>query len=378
MLREDAEKYLKFERANSTDLRTEIERGKTLAEEADARADSEVDARRLAEAEAGRLRAEVAIVAEDNARLREELEALKEALSAAEQRCRESENALAEQKLLYDREKIREKDLFAEAARQAKEEREREAREAARQEAIRMQNEAREEVERLYRMKNETEPSDLTEPEDAASATEQSDDYATPAAINDNDERETFPEAHVNAEAEPIALTEEQLREAAIEKAREQRLRMEAEARAEVDSKPMFASYTPRFTEAEGASVDNSNASAEEVIEVAEPIVAPAEESAAPIAAPDEKYTYVSRLVRILFRTAVDPNITTRLHEMIALALTQFNKESVYMKVKAGIQDSTTVVLNFVKFPEEEEKLLIDIIHYLGNSDLGISKIILE
>ena len=63
---------------------------------------------------------------------------------------------------------------------------------------------------------------------------------------------------------------------------------------------------------------------------------------------------------------------------MISFALAEFKKENVYMKVKASTPDSTTVILNFVKFPEEEMPLLVKIINYLGNSDLGIYKIILE
>jgi hypothetical protein len=99
---------------------------------------------------------------------------------------------------------------------------------------------------------------------------------------------------------------------------------------------------------------------------------------AEPMSAPSPKYTYTSKLVRLMFRHKVDPNVTSKIHELISSALGYFHKEHVYIKVKASITESSTVVLNFVKIPEEEIDLLIDIIKILGNSDLGISKIIME
>ena len=48
------------------------------------------------------------------------------------------------------------------------------------------------------------------------------------------------------------------------------------------------------------------------------------------------------------------------------------------MKVKASMPDNYTVVLNFVKFPKEEFDLLVDLIKYLGKSDLGIYKVVLD
>ena len=79
-----------------------------------------------------------------------------------------------------------------------------------------------------------------------------------------------------------------------------------------------------------------------------------------------------------MFRRPIDPNITARIHEMISIALSHYGKEHVYIKVRASIPDSSTVVLNFVKIPEEELPLLVDVIKFLGNSDLGIYKVILE
>jgi hypothetical protein len=50
----------------------------------------------------------------------------------------------------------------------------------------------------------------------------------------------------------------------------------------------------------------------------------------------------------------------------------------VYIKIKATVPDATTVNLHFVKIPENETELLINIIKVLGKSDLGITKVFLE
>lgn len=89
-------------------------------------------------------------------------------------------------------------------------------------------------------------------------------------------------------------------------------------------------------------------------------------------------YTYTSKNVRLLFRRPVDPGVTARIHEIILTTVKYFHKEDVYIKIKATIPDSTTVNLHFVKIPEEETELLINIIKVLGKSELGITKVYLE
>ena len=90
------------------------------------------------------------------------------------------------------------------------------------------------------------------------------------------------------------------------------------------------------------------------------------------------QYNYVSKNARLLFKRPVDPNITKRIHEIIITTIKYFKKEDVYIKIKATIPDSTTINLNFVKIPEEETELLINIIKVLGKSELGITKVYLE
>ena len=50
----------------------------------------------------------------------------------------------------------------------------------------------------------------------------------------------------------------------------------------------------------------------------------------------------------------------------------------VYLKIKATVPDTSTVILEFVKIPMEEMELLGNIIKVLGNSGLGIAKAIVE
>ena len=113
----------------------------------------------------------------------------------------------------------------------------------------------------------------------------------------------------------------------------------------------------------------------------AERIRREAEERAAneSAAAPDTtKYTYTSKLVKLLFRKSVDPNITSRIHEIIKATIEYYGKEKVYLKIKASVPDTSTVCLEFVQIPMEEMELLSNIIKVLGNSGLGIAKAIVE
>ena len=92
----------------------------------------------------------------------------------------------------------------------------------------------------------------------------------------------------------------------------------------------------------------------------------------------DNNYTYVSKTVRLIFRRAVDPNVTARIHEILKATLEYYGKQKVYMRIKATVPNSTTVCLEFVQFPLEEMELLGNIIKVIGNSGLGIMKAILE
>lgn len=92
----------------------------------------------------------------------------------------------------------------------------------------------------------------------------------------------------------------------------------------------------------------------------------------------DGKYSYTSKSVKLIFRRSVDPNITSRIHEIIKATVEYYGKDKVYMKIKASVPDSQTVCLDFTQIPMEEMSLLGNIIKILGNSGLGIAKAIIE
>lgn len=171
--------------------------------------------------------------------------------------------------------------------------------------------------------------------------------------------------------AEQRRIEEERRRAEEEERAR---LRAEAEARAKI--------------EAEARARAEAAAKAEEEARAKAEIAARAEaearakaEAAARARAEAEKartYTYVRKVVKLMFRYPVDPNVTKRIQDLISSTMKYFHKEDVYIRVKATIPDNSTVVLDFLKFPEEEMDLLMNIIKVLGRSDIGVSKITLE
>ena len=92
----------------------------------------------------------------------------------------------------------------------------------------------------------------------------------------------------------------------------------------------------------------------------------------------DGKYSYTSKSVKLLFRKSVDPNITTRIYEIMKATVEYYGKDRVYLKIRATVADSQTVILDFEHIPMEEMELLGNIIKILGNSGLGIAKAIVE
>ncbi len=92
----------------------------------------------------------------------------------------------------------------------------------------------------------------------------------------------------------------------------------------------------------------------------------------------DGKYAYTSKTVKFVFRRSVDPNITTRIQEIIKATVDYYGKDNISLKIRASVPDSQTVILDFTNIPLEEMELLGNIIKILGNSGLGIAKAIVE
>ena len=185
---------------------------------------------------------------------------------------------------------------------------------------------------------------------------------------------------HQRLEAE--RAEEERRRKEEEERIREERARLEEEARAaearRIEEERIRAEMAARAAEearaAEAAAMAEADAKADEDAR----IEAAAREAKAALNKAAPSYNYTSKNARLLFRRPVDPNITKRIHEIILTTIKYFHKEDVYIKIKATVPDSTTVNLHFVKIPEEETELLINIIKVLGKSDLGITKVFLE
>ncbi len=383
--RRDADKYqqameradnaLKSERLAAADLRVEIEKQKFAIDQVRLLIDEAANARMLAEAETARIRAEYEELKQENVNLVEAARMAEEACAAAEEKSRACEEKLEEQIELFEKEKIRQKNLFAEAARQAKEENDRTVAELAEAEALRRIEEAR-----LEALRNE---------ESARSSLEAE-------ALRQRLILEKAAERRVEEAEERRRSIEQRAYETRM--IMEQRARAAAEARAASSaeyarvapisaSAVSFAPVTATIPQeeptpiAESAYTDIHNIYAEpaaDALPLDEYIPIEAEVTNVPDPEPVVNYTYVTKIVRLLFKRAMDPNITVRIHELISEALTNFGKSNVYMKVKASVADNSTVILNFVEFPEEEFDLLVRIINYLGNNDLGIYKIILE
>ena len=167
------------------------------------------------------------------------------------------------------------------------------------------------------------------------------------------------------AEAARMAIEEQ--RRLAAEAARAERLR-EEEERARIENERRVA---------EEARIEEMRRTELERVRREEEERQRAVREAMPEAG-DKRYTYVTRNVRLIFRRSVDPNITTRIHEIMKATMEYYGKEKMYIKVRASVPDSQTVCLEFIHIPMEEMQLLGNIIKILGNSGLGIAKAIVE
>ena len=89
-------------------------------------------------------------------------------------------------------------------------------------------------------------------------------------------------------------------------------------------------------------------------------------------------YTYIAKNVKLLFRYKVDPNVTVRIQEILSDTLERFDRSDLHIRVRATVPDISSVLLEFIEFPEQEMDLLYEIIKDLGKSSIGIAKAILE
>ena len=181
-------------------------------------------------------------------------------------------------------------------------------------------------------------------------------------------------EAQKRAEARERELLAEAARKAVLDtekreadrRAEEERDRIEAERKA-LEAKKA----EEELRRAEEAKAEAQRIEAE--------LNAAAEKEAAEPETKEEKPSYISKTVTLVFRRGgVDKNMTKRVHEIILATINYLGKEKVYMRIKATVPDPTTLVLRFSEIPVNEEELVVNIIQVLGKSNLGITKAILE
>ncbi len=226
----------------------------------------------------------------------------------------------------------RDKELFAEAARQAKEESERIVRERE---------------------------AELLRSADEAARLRVAEQRAAEAA-----REEEIRLAEIQRIERDIRNRSEDKR-TALERAQEQSRAMEREALLRVQS---IGLAEPKREPSPEVSVPTVTEKPEES----------AVSSAKPIPVGPENHPYTSVSAKLIFRHNVDPNVKGRLYEIISRALEYYKKEHVYIKLKASIPEPAAVMLDFEQFPEGEDELLRGIVKLIGNSDLGVMKIIVE
>ena len=188
-------------------------------------------------------------------------------------------------------------------------------------------------------------------------------------------ERERLADAARAAVEEQRRLEEEKARIERIRIEEQRRLEAEERARALEEERAKEVERIRRETEAK------VRAEYEESLSDADVYVPSPEKTSEKDTRTDyvnPNYTYVSKNVKLLFRRSVDPNVTGRIHEIIKATLDYYGKSKVYLKIKATVPDTETVILEFVKIPMEEMELLGNIIKVLGNSGLGIAKAIVD
>ncbi|MBO5946378.1 MAG: hypothetical protein J6Q69_07215, partial [Clostridia bacterium] len=183
-------------------------------------------------------------------------------------------------------------------------------------------------------------------------------------------------EAQLRAEMREKELMAEAARAAIQEQQRLAKEREEAEARAREEEQRRKEEQQRAMEEARIAKERAAEAARIQAELEAKERARQAAEEAAKAAENEVKYT--SKIAKLIFRGSVDPSITKRIHEIILATIKYYHKENVYIKIKATIPDYNSINLEFVKIPENEIPLLVNIIKVLGRSDLGIIKATLD
>ncbi len=203
------------------------------------------------------------------------------------------------------------------------------------------------------------------------------------------EERRAHEEEARRLEAERIAREREERRKAEEEERRreQERYRLEEQERRRLAETARLAVEEQRRLEAEKAEREaRAKAEAEKLErerlawEEARRIAVQREtEQRANNPEPAPKpVEYVSKYLRLQFARIFDMNVLKRIKEIVEETIVAEGKGDVRIQMKAYPVDSYTVNLDVTKIPKTEERLLLAIVHALGNARIGISKIVVE
>lgn len=87
---------------------------------------------------------------------------------------------------------------------------------------------------------------------------------------------------------------------------------------------------------------------------------------------------FISKRAKIIFRSATDPNVISRIREIIEETIRREGKQNVRIHMRAYQEDRDTINLDILKMPRAEQELLVAMVKAIGNARIGVVKIILE
>ena len=108
-----------------------------------------------------------------------------------------------------------------------------------------------------------------------------------------------------------------------------------------------------------------------------EPKIPISEKDVVEKAASSQEFPIVSKVAKFMFNKPTDTTTIKAIKGIVEQTLLTNKKETVKIYMKAYAVDETTINLN-ISFPENETKLVVDIIQAIGKGGLGVIKVVLE
>ena len=111
---------------------------------------------------------------------------------------------------------------------------------------------------------------------------------------------------------------------------------------------------------------------------VPDPTPTPAPEREITPTTVDDEPDYMSKRVKIIFRSSIDFGVFGKIKSVIEETIIREDKAYVPIAMKAFPEGDNVVNINITRMPRSEEELLITIVKAIGNARIGVTKIILE